>query len=426
MLGRLGTESLAAVGYATQFFMLAQSVLNAVGTVCVALMARAIGGGNLLRARRALVATLGLALGLATAIATPVFLAPEFLLRLLNASPVIVERAVPYLQLTLGSSLLLAISFSFESAFRAAKDTRTPMWIVGGVTVVKITLNAVLIFGLLGFPRLELVGAGIATVLSQVVAVGLFFWASRKGKHANALRLSRLDFRGAGSIFGEALRISVPAVGERVAMHIAILAYFAVLSQYGSIAIAAYTIGVRVLSFSWIPGSGFAVAAATLVGEALGASKPDQAARSGWRSVRFALIVSAVLGTLYAIGRVPVASIFSNDPVVVSALDPFMLLLALAQPLLALHFTLGGSLRGAGDTVSPFWASMVGNWVFRLPIALFFARVLSLDVVWVWGTLVLDHLTRAVWMVWVFQRGGWRRSSGVEILRRARPDSREA
>ena len=415
MLGRLGSEALAAVGYATQFFMLAQSILLAVGAVCVALMAGAIGGGDELRARRALAAALVLAGGIAAGMVAPVMLMPGALLRLLNASPATIELAIPYFQLTLGSSLLLACSIMFESAFRAAKNTRTPMWIAGAVTVVKIALNALLIFGLFGFPRLELVGAGIATLLSQGVAVGLFLRASRRGPSRRVMRLGARDFRAVRPLLGEAVRLSLPAVGERAAIHMAVLVFFAMLAPYGSAAIAAYTVGVRILSFSWIPGIGFSVAAATLVGQSLGAGNTALAVRSGWRAVRFAFIVSCVLGVFYALGRLPLARLFTDDPLVINALDPFMLVLALAQPLLGIHFTLGGSLRGAGDTVSPMLASIVGNWALRVPLALLFVHVLSLDVIWVWLTLVIDHLARAIWITWAFRRGRWLRGSGAGI-----------
>ena len=90
-----------------------------------------------------------------------------------------------------------------------------------------------------------------------------------------------------------------------------------------------------------------------------------------------------------------------------------MLMLALAQPLLGIHFTLAGSLRGAGDTMSPMLASIIGNWALRVPLAFLFVHVLSLDVVWVWLTLVIDHLTRAVWITWAFRRGRWLRGAGA-------------
>ena len=109
------------------------------------------------------------------------------------------------------------------------------------------------------------------------------------------------------------VRLSLPGVGERLAMNLALLAYFRVLSEYGPIAIAAYTVGLRILSFAWMPGIGFGVAAATLVGQALGTGQPARATRAGWRSVRMAFVTAVVLGTLCAVGRTELARLFTSD-----------------------------------------------------------------------------------------------------------------
>jgi Na+-driven multidrug efflux pump len=184
---------------------------------------------------------------------------------------------------------------------------------------------------------------------------------------------------------------------------------------YGEVAIAAYTVGVRVLSFSWIPGTGFATAAATLVGQALGAGDRRGAARAGWRAARLAVLVSAVLGGFYAFAREPIARIFTPDAGVIAAMSPFMLMLALAQPLMGVHFTLSGALRGAGDTWNPLVAAGAGNWGFRLPISWVFVRVLELSVVWVWAALIADHLARAIWLIFVFWRGRWSERTGAGL-----------
>jgi Na+-driven multidrug efflux pump len=211
------------------------------------------------------------------------------------------------------------------------------------------------------------------------------------------------------------VRISLPAVAERVVMNGAMMAYFTFIGTYGTAAIAAYTIGIRILSFSWIPGVGFSTASSTLVGQALGAHDPEGAARAGWRSVKMAVAVSVVLvlGVLFAAGRVPLAKIFTNDAGVVAELGPFMLVLALAQPLMGLHFTLGGALRGAGDTVTPLVAASLGNWALRVPIAFVCARVAEMPVLWLWLALVFDHLARAVWLLLAFQRGRWKQRLGT-------------
>jgi putative MATE family efflux protein len=315
--------------------------------------------------------------------------------------------AIPYLQLVLGSALLLAIALTYESAFRAARDTRTPLLITGAVTAIKTGLNALLIFGAFGLPRLELVGAGIATVAAQIVGLILFLAAGRRRADPDVLRLRSVDFRAPRALWREMLRISLPAVAERAILNVAIMEYFALLSVYGSVAIAAYTVGVRILSFSWIPGTGFSAAAATLVGQALGAGDRREAVRAGWRAARLSLLVSVVLGGIYAVGREPIARVFTPDAAVIAAMSPFMLMLALSQPLMGVHFTLGGALRGAGDTWSPLIAAGVGNWGFRVPLSWLAVRWLHADVIWVWGALILDHLARAVWLVIVYWRGRW-------------------
>jgi putative MATE family efflux protein len=410
MVGRLGSDAVAAVGYAAQFFFLAQSVLFAVGFACVALMARSIGARDPTGARHALAASLVVAAASALAVTAAVLAAPRPLLRLLGAEEAIVEATVPYLQLVMGSSGLLAISMTLESGLRADRNTRTPMQIAITVALVKTALNLVLIFGALGFPRLELVGAGLATVVSQAVGLGLFAGVVIRARPGSPVALRAGDIAAARSRLREVARIALPGVGERIVMNLGILAYFRVLSGYGPVAIAAYTVGIRILSFSWIPGTGFGTATATLVGQALGAGDPSAAARAGWRATRLALLVAVALGAVCAFARAPLARLFTTDAALVAELGPFLLCLAIAQPFLQAHFTLGGAHRGAGDTWTPLAAATVGNWALRVPLACLFAYGLGTDVVWVWYALVLDHLARTAWLALSFRRGGWRDS----------------
>lgn len=407
MLGRLGPQALAAVGYVTQFFWLSHAVLMAVGVAGVALMARALGAGDPARARAALGGCLAVAIGVSATIAAIVLSAPRPILGLLNATPAVIETALPYLQLMMLSTLFFAVSITLESGFRAARDTRTPLRIAVAVTLVKTGLNALLIFGLAGFPAWGLVGAGVATLAAQSLAIVLLLAASRRPALRPALGLGLRDLGRARADLGQVARIAAPAVLERVVLNLALMDYFAMLGHYGPSALAAYTVGVRMMSFSWIPGIGFSAAAATLVGHALGAADPRAATRAGWRAVRFALGVSLVLGVVFALARGPIARLFTDDPGVLAALGPFMLTLALSQPLLGVHFTLSGALRGAGDTMTPLLAAAIGNWAFRVPLAYAFTR-LDLPLLWMWAALVVDHVARATWVGFAFARGRWR------------------
>lgn len=408
MVGRLSPDALAAVGYATQFYFLAQSTLMAVGFACVALMARSIGAGRIEDARHAMMASVGVGFVVAALLAAAVLAVPETLLGFLNAEAQVVELTLPYLRLLFASSLLLAVSLTFENALRANRDTVTPMRIAALVTMTKLLANAVLIFGLFGFPRMELVGAGWATVLSQVVGVAAFAIVIARAAPSSPLSISLADVGAAWRFVPQVIRIALPGVGERLILNFALLAYFALLGGYGTVAIAAYTIGVRILAFSWIPGTGYGAATATLVGQALGAGDPDRAEQIGWQGARIALSTAVILGGLFALAYEPLGRLFTEDAAIVATLGPFMLILAVAQPLLQVHFTLGGAHRGAGDTWTPLVAATIGNWGFRVPLACLAALYYESALVWVWAALVVDHFARAVWLGLAFRRGRWK------------------
>jgi putative MATE family efflux protein len=411
MVGRLGATAQAAVGYAAQLFFLAQSALFALSFACVALMARAIGGGRPADARRALAASLIVAVAGALVLFAAIAAHPVPLLRRLAAEPAVIALCVPYLRLLMASTVLLAVCLTLESAFRADKDTRTPMRITLVVTAVKLGLNALLIFGApsLGVSALGVAGAGWATLFAQCVALALFVTVTRRKPAHSPSTLRGSDFRGLRPLFRQLVRIALPGVGERIVMNLAMVTYFAFIGSYGTVAAAAYTIGIRILSFSWIPGTGYSQAVATLVGHALGAGDVARAERSGWRAARLAIATAVVMGGVGALLREPLARLFTVDEATVLALGPFMLCLSLAQPAMQLHFTLAGAFRGAGDTVTPLYAAFVGNWLFRVPLAFLAANVWHLDLIWIWLTLILDHIARAVWLLASFARGRWRK-----------------
>jgi len=415
MVGRLGDGGaavpLAAVGFATQFFFLIQSTLFAVGIACVALMARAIGSGDRERARQALAASLRVAVGVTLLLAGLMLVGARPALGWLGAEQAVIDAALPYLRFVVCSSIALAVTLVVDSAMRANRDMQTPMWIAGIVMAVKLFGNWVLIFGHLGMPRLELVGAGLATAISQLAGLLVFAVILARVPRDSPLRLNLAALRRTSPLDREVIRISMPGIAERLVMNLALLSYFWVLGHYyGTVAVAAYTVGIALLSFSWLPGQGFAQACATLVGQALGAGKPGDASKAGLRSAALALGSALVLGVVCGVARYPLARMFTSDEAVVAALGPFMLILAIAQPFLQLHFTLGGAHRGAGDTWSPLVAATVGNWALRVPLAMLFATVLHTGILWVWGTIIVDHVARAAYLGWSFRRGRWLRA----------------
>lgn len=413
MIGRLVDDGsaavpLAAVGYATQLFHLVHSTLFAVGLACVALMARAIGAGNPQTARHAFAGSVQISVFITLVYGSGLFFFSEEALRLLGAEESVIVLAAPYLELTVAASLMLSFTLIFESAMRANRDMRTPMFIALVVTAAKLALNALLIFGLFGAPRLELVGAGLATAISQALGLVLFIFVFMRLPRSAPTALRIGDLFRINPIARQVIRIAIPGVAERIVLNMGLLSYFWILSNwYGTLAVATYTVGISLLSFSWIPGTGYAQACSTVVGQALGARDRDVAVRAGRQSVLLAVGTAVPLGLLFAWFRVPLAEMFTNDTAVIVALSPFMLALAAAQPFLQMHFTLAGAHKGAGDTITPLIGALIGNWVIRVPVAILIGGVFELDVVWIWATLIFDHISRALWLGFRFLRGRW-------------------
>jgi putative MATE family efflux protein len=284
MVGRLGRDAIAAVGYSAQLMHLVRTMLQSVAVACVALMARAVGGGEPTRARGALSGSLLIGAAIAGTMTLVALAAPAAPLRLLAAQPPVIAAATPYLRIIIASTLLHAVWVMLESAQRARRNMRVPLVIGAVAAVVKIVLNSLLIFGALGLPRLGLVGAGVATLAAEATSVVLYLVAARRFDSSTEPLLPALgDVRGALARAREVVSVSLGAIGERLSLNLALLAYFAVLGRYGTAAIAAYAVGVRMLAFSWLPGLGFAAAAATMVGQSLGAGDPALARRAGWR-----------------------------------------------------------------------------------------------------------------------------------------------
>jgi putative MATE family efflux protein len=419
LVGRLGRQTVAAWGYAAQCVHLVETLVQSVGIACVALVARAVGARNPGRARRALAASMFVAETVAAIGLLLALLVPRKILGWLDASPDVIEIALPYFRLFAGAMLLYACAFMFESGLRAHKLTRGPMLVALAVMTVKTVLSIVLVFGFLGFPRLGLTGAGIATLGAHAVGLILYVALSRRAGNAGepqnaSVTFGLADLRGFWEVASDVTFVALPSMGERLIMSVALLTYFKLLSGYGTAAVAAYAIGVRLLSLSWVPGLAFGAAASAFVGQALGAGDSVRARQIGVRSLAQASLVMGALGVAFLFLRNPLASAFAGDSRIAESLAPFMMMLAIAQPFMGAHFTLAGVLRGSGDTVTPLAGAAIGNWGFRVPLASFAVHT-GAGLPWVWAALIADHVSRMLINGLVFVFGRWDKQTGDKV-----------
>jgi putative MATE family efflux protein len=224
----------------------------------------------------------------------------------------------------------------------------------------------------------------------------------------SVLRLDWRRFRLHAGVMRRVLRIGYPAAIEHLLMQVGFFLYIVFAAHYGTAAVAAYFIGVRILALSFLPGFGFAAAAGTLVGQNLGAARPRDAERSGWAALNLALWLMSAAGIAIFVAARPIARLFVDDADVIADAVSFIRVLAVAQPLMAIDFTLGGALRGAGDTRFPLLTVLLGFYLCRLGTAWIVTFGLGLGVVWLWLALIGDYLTRSALKAYRFRSGVWK------------------
>jgi putative MATE family efflux protein len=406
IVGTLGSEAVAAVGVASQFFNVLFAVLAAVTTGTVALVARAWGARDPGEADR--VIRLSVALGALFA-GFVMCLIPfaDDVVAAFSVAPGVVVLGGSYLRILLAFTLPFAVGFVLGSGLRGAGDVRTPLLIGVVMNLVNVAGNYVLVFGKFGAPKLgtdgSALGSGIALCVSAAIYATL--WIRNRLVVPRGRWLDGFERARAARI----LRIGVPTALEQIAWQGGLWLFLRIVAQYGTDPISAYLIGVRILSFSFVPGLGFSTAAATLVGQHLGALEPALAARSGWRANAGAMVVMACVGAaIIAVAR-PVANYFgaAGENTVHLAIT-FIWILGAAQPLMAVEFALGGALRGAGDTRFPLVSILTGLFVFRLGGAVLVSHVFLGSVVAVWCCLLMDYAAKASLLSLRFASGRWK------------------
>jgi putative MATE family efflux protein len=407
MVGRLGANAVAAVGVGAQILGSVSVVTMAVGTGTVALVARHVGAGEPARARRVTGQSLLAGFGLACLAILPVLAWAEEVVRLFGVEPGVVGPATVFTRLVMLSIPGGAVLFVVGSALRAAGDTRTPLAIGLVVNVVNVVLNYVLIFGALGLPALGVRGSALASTTAFTVgaAIGVALLALGRLR----VRIGLGDLVPDRQLMLRVVRIGAPTGLEQLAMQLGFLVYLVFASAYGTAAVAAYFIGVRILALSFLPGVGFATAAAALVGQNLGAGDPERATEAGRVAMQLAVRLMSAAGLLLVVFAGPIARLFVADAAVVEDTRWFIYMLGLCQPLMAIDYALGGALRGAGDTRFPLATLFVGLYGCRLLFAWTATHALDLALPWLWAALLGDYGARAALKSWRYRGGAWQR-----------------
>ncbi len=405
IVGSLGPNAIAAVTTGNRMFFVLQGVLMAVTAGTTALVARAWGAGDRGEAERVTKASMFVCLGVSAVMAVPGLLFADALAGVFRGlDPDAIRDAASFIRWLSLFNVAFAVSFVLGTACRAAGDTMTPLWIGAVTNVVNVVLVYVLIYGAFGIPPLGVKGAAIANGLSFSLGSLIFLVMWLRGSLIVGVGPS-------GSLSGprvrELFRIGYPAGIEQFVWQAGFIAFLWLVALYGTAPYAAYGIGVQILALSFVVGFGFSIAASTHVGQRLGARDPAGAERSGWHAMRLAVGSMIVLGTVVILFAEQIAGFMIEDPEVVRLTVVFIYILGACQPLMAVEFTLGGALRGAGDTRFPLYTVLTGLVGVRVMLSAL-AVLAGLDVEWIFAALIADYVVKGTMLTARFRGGRWK------------------
>ena len=408
MVGRLGPWAITSVGLSNQPLMVAQSVFMALNVGTTAVVARSVGAGKQSDAARAarqalVVATL---LGLAMA-AAGVTWAPQ-ILAWMGAQEDVLGPAVAYFRAICLSLVFQGAAISLTASLRGAGDTKTPMTVNVAANLVAVAGNWLLIYGNLGLPRLGVTGAGVATIGARLVALCLI--TSRVfGRRPVAIRMSLRDrFMPDAETMGRILKVGIPAAIEQLVMRSGQMTFARIVASFGTSTYAARQVALNIEGLSFNPPQAFQVASTTLVGQSLGANKPDRASRVAREAVKIAMACAVVTGAiLFFFGRY-IALLYTDDPTVIALSTGSLRIIAFVQPFMALNFVLVGALRGAGDVKWALYITMAGIWGVRVTMGYLLALGMDMGLIGAWIAMAMDMTTRAILVALRFRTGRWK------------------
>ena len=403
IVGNLGPDAIAAAVTGQRVTFILQAVLTGVLAGSTALIARNWGADDKLEAGIFITRTVQLVLLLSLISSALIWQFADPLVKFFGLKGQALILSELYLKAISPFYVAFGCGLALITALRAVGDVKTPLIIGFIMNLFAIFFMLVFVNGWLGFPNYGVVGAAYGNGVSFIIGASLLIvcWLSNQ-LPVKYFSIFNLDIERVKQIFN----VGLPAALEQIIFQIGITAFLILVAYYGTEAYAAYGIGVQILSFSFVIGFGFSIAGATLVGQHLGAKNKDQARRAGWGAMRLSIISMTFFGIIIILLAEPLARFMIDNDEVVRLTVIFIWLLGSMQPLMAIEFSLGGALRGAGDTKTPLVITLTCLLFIRVFLAVIFF-LLDARIEIIFSTLVADYVVKGVLYVARFKSDKW-------------------
>ncbi|MEE8117450.1 MAG: MATE family efflux transporter [Gemmatimonadales bacterium] len=405
-VSRLGDAAVATVGLTESMLTLIYAIAIGLSMATTALVARRIGEKNTDGATRAAkqAIVVGVLFGAATGLPCALFAGD--LLALMGAEQVVIDTGSGFTAILMGTNVVILLLFLNNAIFRGAGDAVLAMRALGLANGINLVLDPCLIFGLGPFPELGVTGAAVATAIGRGSGVLYQFWMLRR-QHSRIVLRPPL-FRVEPQIMRELLRLSVGGVTQFLIATASWVVLMRLVSPYGKSAVAGYTIAVRIVVFALLPAWGLSNAAATLVGQNLGARQPERAERSVWLTGYFNTAFLALVTVVFLVFNRQLVSIFSDRPDTIQYGADALRIISYGYVFYAWGMVVTQAFNGAGDTMTPTWINLVCFWFLQIPLAWTLARGIDRGPSGVFWAVALAEAVLAVMSIVIFRRGRWK------------------
>jgi putative MATE family efflux protein len=403
-VAHLGADAVATVGYTETCLTILFALALGLSTGATAMVARRIGEKDpeaaSVVAAQAIVA--GLLVSAVISVAGCIY-APD-LLRVMGASPHVIAIGAGYTRTILSGSATIFLLFLINAVFRGAGDAATAMRALWIANIVNICLNPFLIFGLGPFPHLGVTGSAVGTTIGRGIGVLFQLYVLFSGRGRIRVHRLTLDF----PVMWRLIRLSLGGTFQYLIQTASWVGVVRIVSEFGSAAVAANTLAIKIIVFAILPSWGMSNAAATLVGQNLGAGRPDRAERSVWRTALYNMLFLGAIGLFFIVFAERVIGVFTSDPAVVPIAVQALRFLSYGYVSYAYGMVVTAAFNGAGDTITPTILNIICFWACQIPVAYVLSFHTSLGVRGTYVAIVVsDSLLALTGVIW-FRRGKWK------------------
>jgi putative MATE family efflux protein len=405
-VSRLGTDAVAAVGIAEALITVLYAIAIGLGMGLTAMVSRRIGAKDPHGAAQVTGQAIWVGVFLSIGIGIFGVMFARDLLVIMGASDGVIEQGTGFTTVLLGGSFSIIYLFLLNAAFRGAGDAAVALrslWLANGINIV---LDPCFIFGLGPFPEMGVTGAAVATTIGRGIGVAYQLWYLMNGRGRIAFAVQHLRF--VPSLAWRLLRISLGGIGQFLIATSSWIGVMRIVAMFGSPAIAAYTIALRMMEFVFLPAWGLGNAAATLVGQNLGAGQPDRAEESTWKAARYNAAFMAFAGIFLLLFAQTITGWFTDAPDVLHIGTRCLQILGIGFPMYAVGMVIVQAMNGAGDTETPMTLNVICFWLVQIPLAFLLATKTSLEPHGAFIAIVVSESLLTVLSVIVFRRGGWK------------------